>query len=355
MELTKKQRLRKMLIALAVSFITTTIVVGVLSPDTVMVTLANLIMSLSASGGVMVMASYNVMMVLLGVMALNMSFASFAGHAGNPLVVAAGAAGLFVYTVALGGFTATGFAAGAATLLCFAPALVLTMLMGKKASYTGVLQAAAALDVALVGGSFGLTIYRSNAPFTPDGIRSVISAAIATLTDFYKEAAQTLSDKQFAVGATPSYSPEGAMANVLNHLPAILIFGGMLAAYWTTTYYMKANNVTYIHTSELTGTYELSKAGAGVFVLAAMASWATKDLYSVLAFNLLLVQTLPCALVGLATLKQQLAGSTRGIAVGAALVMLLFTPVLAIIFFIATYGAFKVLFGDLRMRKGDNP
>ena len=118
---------------------------------------------------------------------------------------------------------------------------------------------------------------------------------------------------------------------------------------------MKANNATYIRTSELTGTYELSKAGAAVFVLAAIASWMTKDLYSVLAFNLLLVQTLPCALVGLSALKQQLSGGTRGIFVGAALVMLLFTPVLAIIFFVATYGAFKVLFWDLRPGKGDNP
>ena len=350
MELTKKQRLRKMIIALAVSFITTTLVVGVLSPDIVVVTLANLIMSLSASGGVMMMASYNVMMVLLGIMALNMSFATFAGHAGNPLVTAAGAGALFVYTAAMGGF-----AAGAATLLCFAPALVVTIWMGKKSSYTTVLQTTAALDVALVGGSFALSLYRSKTPFTPDGLRSVLNTVIATLTDYYKEAAQTLSDRQLAVTTTSNYTPEGAMANILNHLPAILIFGGMLAAYWTTTYYMKANNATYIHTSELTATYELSKAGAAVFVLAAIASWMTKDLYSVLAFNVLLVQTLPCALVGLAALKQQLSGGTRGIFVGAALVMLLFTPVLAIIFFIATYGAFKVLFWDLRPGKGDNP
>jgi hypothetical protein len=339
-----------MLIAYAVSFITATLVAGVLQPDIVVVTLANLIMSLSASGGVMMMASYNVMMVLLGVMALNMSFSTFAGHAGNPLVTAAGAGALFVYTMAIGGF-----AAGAATLLCFAPALAVTMLMGKKSSYTTVLQTTAALDVALVGGSFGLSLYRSKAPLTPDGLRSLLNTVIVSLTDLYKQAAATLTDRQIAVTATPNYTPEGAMANVLNHLPAILIFGGMLAAYWTTTYYMKANNATYIHTTELTATYELSKAGAAVFVLAALASWMTKDLYAVLAFNLLLVQTLPCALVGLSALKLQLSGGTRGIFVGAALVMLLFTPVLAVIFFIATYGAFKVLFWDLRPGKGDNP
>jgi hypothetical protein len=319
------------------------------------VTLANLIMSLSTSGGVMMMASYNVMMVLLGVMLLNMSFSIFAGHAGNPLVTAAGAGALFIYTAALGGFTVSGFAAGAATLSCFLPALVTNMLMGKKASYTSVLQVTSALNIALVIGSFGFSLYRSKAPLTPDGLRTVLNAVIVTLTDFYKGAAQTLTDRQFAVNATSSYTPEGAMANVLNHLPAILIFGGMLAAYWTTTYYMKANNATYIRTSELTATYELSKAGAAVFVLAAIASWMTKDIYSVLAFNVLLVQTLPCALVGFSALKQQLSGGMRGIFVGAALVMLLFTPVLAIIFFVATYGAFKVLLWDLRPGKGNNP
>ncbi|HWP80637.1 MAG TPA: hypothetical protein VN446_08350 [Candidatus Acidoferrum sp.] len=350
MEFTRKQRLRKMISALAVSFITATLMVGVLSADTVMVALANLILTLSASGGVMMLASYNVTMVLLGVMALNMSFATFAGHAGNPFVTAAGAGALFVYTSAMGGF-----AVGAATLLCFAPALAIHMLFGKNATYTGMLQATAALDVALVGGSFGLTLYRSKAPFTADGIRSVVNGVVATLTDFYKEAAQTLSDRQLTVNASPGYTPEGAMATILNHLPALLIFGGMLAAYWTTTYYMKANSAVYIRAGELTGTYELSKAGAAVFVLAAIVSWAAKDLYSVFAYNLLLVQTLPCALVGYSALKHQLAGGMRGIAAGAALVMLLFTPVLAVIFFIATYGAFKVLFEDLQLRRGDNP
>ena len=347
MELTKKQRTRKMLTALVMSFLTATFVIGAIVPDTVATLLANFIMMLSASGGVMMMASYNIVIIMLGVMILCTSFASFAGHSGNIAVTALGAACLFAYTMALGGI-----GAGVATVLCFLPAVAMNMFFGKDATYTEMVQMTTAGNLTLAAGSLVYTVVANGGKFSPDAIRAVTNSVILGLMEFYAQAAAALDQQQLAALPSSGYTKEAAMAAIFNNLPAIIICMAMLAAYWTTTNYMKANNVTFVRNSDITSTFMMSKPGAVVFVLASVTSWLTDGLYSAVALNAVLVQTLPCALVGITSLRNTISKGPKGLMLIVGIGLILYTPVAAIVFFIATYGALSVLFDDLPMRKG---
>ncbi len=350
MILTKKQRTIKMSAALAIAFVACIIAEGVIMLDTVMLSVVNMMMSLSASGATLMLASYNIVIILLSVMMLCMSFSIFAGHSGSAVITIMGFAGLVAFN-----FVSYGQGVAIGVAFCLLPSVILCLTMGKKAPYKEVVSIASLVNFIVLSASLALTIVNYGAPLTVAGFKSVSFESITALTAFYKEAATMLPPEQLeTVGSISAmYTTEGSMAVVLNVLPAILIISAMLISYWCVTYYMKANNRTVIRVYDLTATFSVTKVGAVLFFAAAVGTWFLTDAFGAMATNLLAIQTLPLTLVGMGRVGRITMASRSSATFFLTIGLLLFMPLASIIFFVATFGAFEILFSDIRLKRGD--
>ncbi|MBQ6001178.1 MAG: hypothetical protein IJL15_06625 [Clostridia bacterium] len=339
------RRLLKLSLALALCFFSASSLAGGLSPDTTGAILVNLVLSLSLTGSNAVMASAQLMMLLIGSTMLYLTFATFASYSRSLPVGALGAVG-----VGIGTSLVSGTSAGVTTALLLLIPLLLVSFFRHKLDYKGLLSLVAAFNLVALLASLVQSVVTSQGSFTVPALREFLLSSGESYIAYYKQVTQLMASSgvESVPAGLPSYTREAAVSLVLNYLPALLTAIAMVGAFCFVTWFLRADGNQPPRIGYVTEGFSLSRIGAVCFVLCSGVASFGKGVPALAASQLLIVLSLPFAIAGVNGVRRLLTRFGRGFAFLLVLPLFFFLPPTSLLLFFSICGVFETLFPRTR-------
>ena len=339
------RRLIKLSLALIFCFFAASSLAGGLTPDTSAAVLINLVLSLSLTGSNAVMASAQLMILLIGSAMLFVAFATFASYSRSLPVGALGAVGIGISTSLL-----SGTAAGVTTTLLLLIPLLLVSLFHRRLDYKGLLFLITGFNLAALLVSLVQSVVTAKGVFTVQALREFLLAAGDSYIEYYRQVTQFMAESGMEPASVglPSYSREAAVALVLNYLPALLTAIAMLSAFWFVTWFLRADGNQPPRIGYITEGFALSRLGAVCFVLCSGAASFGKGVTALAGSQLMIVLSLPFAVAGVNSVRHLLSLFGRGFAFFLVLPLFFFLPPTSLLLFFSVCGVFETLFPRAR-------
>ena len=341
MELTQQQRNRRQSRALVGAFLAAYMLSGgmvhrILTLDTVFTLLADLALAVSLPGNAGVLALTHVLILALGLVFLNIAFATFASYGGNLLLSTMGVAGIAF---------ASGIMAGSEGVVVLAALLFLQAFLHHRldyrADYKNMLMLNTLMLLALMLLSLNASIVRHGGALTVEALRKGLTVYAGELSGHYTATAAALAEQgmQTVPNILPPLRVDQAVLYVINNLPAILGVAAMICAFFFTSWFRRASGRQLPKLGLVLDEFEISQIGAAFYVGISLVAFFGGGIIGSAALQCTTVMTLPLSIQGLTSIRRNTKATGRGLPLIVILLLLFTATPTSILMFFALCGA----------------